>query len=138
MLNHIIIMGRVCNQIELRMTAGGTPVTTFTVAVDRDYTPKGEGKQTDFIEVVAWRNTAEFVSKYFGRGRMVVVDGKLQSRQWTDKNNNKRTEWEIQAENVYFADSKQSNGGSQSNGVEPQKTANNEFAEIEDDGELPF
>ena len=141
MLNHIIIMGRVCNQIELRMTAGGTPVTTFTVAVDRDYTPKGEGKQTDFIEVVAWRNTAEFVSKYFGRGRMVVVDGKLQSRQWTDKNNNKRTEWEIQAENVYFADSKQSNSGIQSSGVANENTHNNvEFTEEDDFSEenLPF
>lgn len=137
-LNRIIVMGRIVNDIELKKTQSGVEVCSFKVACDRDFKSADGKKECDFIPVVAWRNTASFLAKYFGRGRMVVVDGKLQSRQWTDKNNNKRTEWEIQAENVYFADSKQSNGGGQSNGVAAQETANNEFTEIEDDGDLPF
>lgn len=138
MLNHIIIMGRVCNQIELKKTQSGVEICSFKVACDRDFKSVDGKKECDFIPVVAWRNTAVFVSRFMSKGRMVVVDGKLQSRQWTDKNNNKRTEWEIQAENVYFADSKQSNGGSQSSGVAAQETANNEFAEDEMMGDLPF
>lgn len=137
-LNKIVVMGRIVNDIELKKTQSGVEVCSFKVACDRDFKSADGKKECDFIPVVAWRNTASFLAKYFGRGRMVVVDGKLQSRQWTDKNNNKRTEWEIQADNVYFADSKQSNGGGQSNGVVPQETDNNEFTEIEDDGELPF
>lgn len=138
MLNHIIIMGRVCNQIELKKTQSGVEVCSFKVACDRDFKSADGKKECDFIPVVAWRNNASFLAKYFGKGRMVVVDGKLQSRQWTDKNNNKRTEWEIQADNVYFADSKQSNGGGQSNGVATQETDNNEFTEIDEEGDLPF
>lgn len=137
-LNKFIGMGRIANDIELKKTQSGVSVCTFKIACERDFKNADGKKDCDFITVVAWRNTAEFVSKFMGKGRMVVVEGKLQSRQWTDKNNNKRTEWEIQAENVYFADSKQSNGGSQSNGLEVQETANNEFSEIEEDGELPF
>ena len=134
-LNKFIGMGRIANDIELKHTQSGVSVCTFKIACERDFKNADGKKECDFITVVAWRNTAEFVSKFMEKGRNVVVDGKLQSRQWTDKNNNKRTEWEIQAENIYFADSK-SNGGSQSNGVEPQE--NNEFAEIEEDGEIPF
>ena len=137
-LNKIIVMGRIVNDIYLKKTQSGVEVCSFKVACERDFKTADGKKECDFIPVVAWRNTALFLAKYFGRGRMVVVDGKLQSRQWTDKNNNKRTEWEIQAENVYFADSKQSNSGSQSNGVAAQETANNEFTEIEDEGDLPF
>ena len=137
-LNRIIVMGRIVNDIELKKTQSGVEVCSFKVACERDFKNADGKKECDFIPVVAWRNTASFLAKYFGMGRMVVVDGKLQSRQWTDKNNNKRTEWEIQADNVYFADSKQSNGGSQSNGVMAQETANNEFAEIEDEGDFPF
>lgn len=140
-LNKIIVMGRIVNDIELKKTQSGVEVCSFKVACDRDFKSADGKKECDFIPVVAWRNTASFLAKYFGKGRMVVVDGKLQSRQWTDKNNNRRTEWEIQAENVYFADSKQSNGGGQNNVVAAQETANNEFAEIEDDfseENLPF
>ena len=138
MLNKIIVMGRIVNDIELKKTQSGVEVCSFKVACDRDFKGADGKKECDFIPVVAWRNTASFLAKYFGRGRMVVVDGKLQSRQWTDKNNNRRTEWEIQAENVYFADRKQSNGVGQSNGAAAQETANNEFAEIEEEGDLPF
>ena len=138
MLNKIIVMGRIVNDIELKKTQSGVEVCSFKVACDRDFKSADGKKECDFIPVVAWRNTAVFVSRFMSKGRMVVVDGKLQSRQWTDKNNNKRTEWEIQADNVYFADSKQSNGSGQNNGVAAQETSNNEFAEIEDDGDIPF
>lgn len=103
-LNHIDIMGRICNQIELRRTGSGTAVTSFTLAVDRDYS-KGE-KETDFIECVAWGKTAEFVSKYFSKGRAAVVSGRLQIRSWTDKEGNKRRNAEVLADSVYFGDSK--------------------------------
>lgn len=106
MLNHITIMGRICNDIELRRTGSGVAVTSFTMAVDRDFKEKNGEKETDFIEVVAWRNTAEFVDKYFGRGRVAVVSGRLQIRSWTDKDGNKRKTAEVVADNVYFGDSK--------------------------------
>ena len=106
MLNRIDIMGRMTKDPELRHTNTGTPVASFTLAVDRDFAAQGAEKETDFIECVAWRNTAEFVSKYFAKGRMAVVSGRLQLRKWTDKDGNKRTNAEVVAENVYFADSK--------------------------------
>lgn len=102
MLNHITIMGRLTKDVELRRTNTGTAVASFTLAVDRDF---GE-KETDFIEVCAWRNTAEFVSKYFSKGRMAVVSGRLQIRKWNDKDGNKRSTAEVVADNVYFGDSK--------------------------------
>ena len=102
MLNHITIMGRLTKDVELRRTNTGTAVASFTLAVDRDF---GE-KETDFIEVVAWKNTAEFVSKYFAKGRMAVVSGRLQIRKWQDKDGNKRSTAEVVADNVYFGDSK--------------------------------
>ena len=107
MLNHITIMGRLTRDPELRRTNSGTPVASFTVAVDRDFSGKDGGeKETDFIDCVAWRGTAEFVDKYFKKGRMIVVSGRLQIRGWTDKEGNKRRSAEIVADNVYFGDSK--------------------------------
>ena len=108
MLNKIIIMGRLTRDPELRRTGSGTAVTSFSLACDRDFKSQSGEKETDFIEVVAWKNTAEFVSKYFSKGRMAVVDGRLQIRDWTDKDGGKRRSAEVVADNVYFADSKRS------------------------------
>ena len=107
MLNHITIMGRLTRDPELRRTGSGVAVASFTVAVDRDFGKNENGeKETDFIDCVAWRQTGEFVSKYFTKGRMAVVSGRLQIRSWTDKDGNKRRTAEIVADNVYFGDSK--------------------------------
>ena len=106
MLNHITIMGRLTRDPELRRTDSGIAVTSFTVAVDRDRAPEGQDKETDFLDCVAWRGTAEFVEKYFSKGRMIVVSGRLQIRPWTDKEGNKRRSAEIVADSVYFGDSK--------------------------------
>ena len=107
MLNHITIMGRLTRDPELRRTGSGIAVASFTLAVDRDYSPKDGGeRETDFIDCVAWRQTGEFVSKYFTKGRMAVVSGRLQIRSWTDKDGNKRRTAEVVADNVYFGDSK--------------------------------
>ena len=108
MLNKIIIMGRFTRDPELRRTGSGTAVTSFSLACDRDFKSQSGDKDTDFIEVVAWKNTAEFVSKYFIKGRMALVDGRLQIRDWTDKDGGKRRSAEVVADNVYFADSKRS------------------------------
>ena len=106
MLNHIVLMGRLTRDPELRRTANGVAVASFTLAVDRDFAAAGAEKEPDFIDIVAWRNTAEFVSKYFTKGRMAVVCGRLQIRNWNDKEGNKRRSAEVIAENVYFGDSK--------------------------------
>ena len=106
MLNTITIMGRLTRDPELRGTGSGIAVASFTVAVDRDRAPEGQEKETDFIDCVAWRQTAEFIEKYFNKGRMIVVSGRLQIRGWTDKEGNKRRSAEIVADNVYFGDSK--------------------------------
>ena len=109
MLNHIVIMGRLTRDPELRRTGSGIAVTSFSLAVDRDFSPKDGGeRETDFIDCVAWRSTGEFVSKYFTKGSMAVVSGRLQIRGWTDKDGNKRRSAEIVADNVYFGDSKRS------------------------------
>ena len=130
MLNHIVLMGRLTKDPELRHTGSGKPVASFSIAVDRDFSGQDGQKETDFIDVVAWRNTAEFVSKYFTKGRMAVVAGRLQIRSWTDKDGNKRRSAEVVADNVYFGDSKKE-------GDAPVFTG--DFAEIdEDDGRLPF
>lgn len=132
MLNRIIVMGRMTRDPELRRTNSGTAVASFTVAVDRDFKSQSGEKETDFIDVVAWRNTAEFVSKYFSKGRMAVVEGRLQLRDWTDKDGNKRRTAEIVADSVYFGDSKRDGGDA------AQSELQSGFSEIEDDGNLPF
>ena len=106
MLNHIVLMGRLTRDPELRRTGSGIAVATFALAVDRDFNSQSGERETDFIDIVAWRNTAEFVSKYFTKGRMAVVSGRLQIRGWTDKDGNKRRTAEVVADNVYFGDSK--------------------------------
>ena len=117
MLNHITIMGRLTRDPELRRTGSGIAVASFTVAVDRDFGGRDGGeKETDFIDCVAWRQTGEFVSKYFTKGRMIVVSGRLQIRSWTDKDGNKRRTAEVVADNVYFGDSKRDNDGGSSYG----------------------
>ena len=167
MLNHIVIMGRLTRDPELRYTQSNTPVVSFRVAVDRDFQNRETGeRQTDFIDCVAWRASAEFVSKYFQKGSMAVVSGRLQMRDWTDRDGNKRTSAEIVADNVYFGESKRSregnsgenygggyggNGGynsgyssrnnnnNASNGFNSAPQGGNAFAELDDgDGELPF
>ena len=113
MLNHITIMGRLTRDPELRRTGSGIAVASFTVAVDRDFGGRDGGeKETDFIDCVAWRQTGEFVSKYFTKGRMIVVSGRLQIRNWTDKDGNKRRTAEVVADNCYFGDSKRDDQGS--------------------------
>ena len=111
MLNQIIIMGRLTRDPELRRTQSGTAVCSFSVAVDRDFKSQSGEKETDFIDVVAWRQTGEFVSKYFTKGRMIVVSGSLQSRKWQDRNGQNRISWEVIADNVYFGDSKRDSVG---------------------------
>jgi len=114
MLNHICIMGRLTRDPELRYTQSGTAVCSFTVAVDRDYAAQGQQRETDFIDCVAWRQGGEFVSKYFSKGSAIAVDGRLQSRKWTDRDGNKRTAWEILVDHTYFCGSKADNQGGQS------------------------
>ena len=157
MLNHITIMGRLTRDPELRYTQSQTPVASFTLAVDRDFGGRDGGeKQTDFIDCVAWRQTAEFVSKYFTKGRMAVVSGRLQIRDWTDREGGKRRSAEVVVDNVYFGDSRRENNDSGNYGGNsygssygdssrsysaPASSAPsaNTFAELDDgDGELPF
>ena len=149
MLNHIVIMGRLTRDPELRRTGTGVAVTSFSLAVDRDFAPRDGGeRETDFIDCVAWRQTGEFVSKYFTKGRMAVVSGRLQIRNWTDKDGNKRRTAEIVADNVYFGDSKrEGDGGSHSaapaapsyGGYAAPAPAASDFAMLEDDdAQLPF
>ena len=134
MLNKIILIGRLTRDPELRKTQSGPAVASFTLAVDRDYKPQDGERETDFIDVVAWRGTAEFVSKYFTKGRMAVVEGRLQVRDWKDKDGNKRRNTEVIADSVYFGDSKKV-----SESDTPAETSG-EFQELPDEekGELPF
>ena len=162
MLNHIVLMGRLTRDPELRRTGSGVAVASFTLAVDRDFAAQGAEKETDFVDIVAWRNTAEFVSRYFTKGRMAVVTGRLQIRNWTDKEGNKRRSAEVVADNVYFGESKRgnegtsnysnygnSNGGYNSNPAPapsygggysaPAAAPASDFAMLEDDdAQLPF
>ena len=155
MLNHIVIMGRLTKDPELRRTQSGIAVTSFSLAVDRDYKPENGERETDFIDIVAWRSSAEFVQKYFSKGRMAVVSGRLQIRNWTDKEGNKRRSAEVVADNVYFGDSKRdnqdsgfgadqsysapaSNFGGYSAPAAPSAVSDFAMLEDEDDGHLPF
>lgn len=151
MLNHITIMGRLTRDPELRRTGNGTAVASFTIAVDRDYSGKDGGdKETDFIECVAWRQTGEFVSKYFSKGRMIVVSGRLQVRKWKNKDGENRYSTEVVADNCYFGDSKKDDTGSNSYSgnyggytapalPEHPTTPASDFAMLDDsDAQLPF
>ena len=144
MLNKIIIMGRLTRDPELRRTASSTAVAGFTLVVDRDFKSQNGEKSTDFIDVVAWRNTAEFVAKYFTKGRMAVVEGRLQIRDWKDKDGNNRRSAEVVAENVYFGDSKRDGApagdyAAPMGGYAAPVSTTSSFSEIEDeDGDLPF
>ena len=149
MLNHIVIMGRLTRDPELRRTGTGVAVASFTVAVDRDFGKNENGeKETDFIDCVAWRQTGEFVSKYFTKGRMAVVSGRLQIRSWTDKDGNKRRTAEVVADNVYFGDSRREGesaggysapAGSFGGYSAPAAAPASDFAMLEDDdAQLPF
>ncbi len=120
MLNRIIVMGRLVRDPELRTTQSGISVTSFTLAVDRDFKSRDSGeKSTDFIDVVAWRQTAEFVCKYFSKGRMAIAEGRLQIRDWKDRDGNNRRSAEVVADNVYFGDSKRDSGGDSYGGPPP-------------------
>lgn len=144
-LNRIIIQGRMVRDPELRRTQSGTPVASFTLAVDRDFKDKQTGERgVDFIDVVAWRSTGEFVSRYFTKGRMAVVDGRLQMREWTDKEGNKRRNAEVVADNIYFGDSKRDGDSCNTSsayqepdyGTAPEK---DQFSALSENyGELPF
>ena len=147
MLNHIVLMGRLTRDPELRQTQSGVSVASFTLAVDRDFQSRDGGeKQTDFIDIVAWRNTAEFVSKYFTKGKMAVVSGRLQIRDWTDREGGKRRSAEVVADNVYFGESKSGSQGGQPSGGKSGGSyggydapeIKTDFSEVEDDGDLPF
>ena len=131
MLNHITVMGRLTRDVDLKTTPAGIAVASFSIAVERDFAEGGE-KKTDFIDVVAWRNTAEFVSKYFTKGMMAVISGRLQIREWTDKEGNKRKTAEIVADNVYFGEGKKDSGGGNQT-----KPAGNPI-DVPTDGDLPF
>ena len=135
MLNRIVLMGHLTRDPELRRTQSGTEVTSFSLAVERDFKSQSGEKETDFIEVVAWKGTAEIVSKYFSKGRMAVVSGRLQIRDWTDKDGNKRRSAEVLADSVYFGDSKKDSG---SQAKAPVDVSADDFSEVEDDGQLPF
>ena len=148
MLNHIVIMGRLTRDPELRRTGSGIAVASFTLAVDRDFGKNENGeRETDFIDCVAWRQTGEFVSKYFTKGRMAVVSGRLQIRSWTDKDGNKRRTAEVVADNVYFGDSKREGDGSFGSAPAssfggysaPEPSGASDFAMLDDDdAQLPF
>ena len=138
MLNRIILMGRLTRDPELRHTQSGTAVASFTLAVDRDFKGQNGEKDTDFIDIVAWRHTGEFVSKYFTKGRMAVVAGRLQIRDWTDREGNKRRSAEVIAEDVYFGDSRRTEGAGDGPSYAPQKE-DAQFSQLDDDdSELPF
>ncbi|NCC68583.1 MAG: single-stranded DNA-binding protein [Clostridia bacterium] len=148
MLNHIVLMGRLTRDPELRYTQSGTAVASFSIAVDRDFASKEGGeRQTDFIDCVAWRQTGEFVSKFFTKGSMAVVSGRLQIRDWQDKEGNKRRSAEVVADNVYFGESKHRDGGDSgfresapaAGGFAGRESKGSAFSEIDSgDGDLPF
>ena len=145
MLNRIVIMGRLGKDPELRHTQTGTPVASFNLAVDRDFKDKNTGeRETDWINVTAWRGTAEFAARNFTKGRMAVVEGRLQMRGWTDKEGNKRTSAEVVAEHMYFGDSKRDGQGTGSYGGYSFQSNGGVLVEVpdeeipDDDGEFPF
>ena len=136
MLNKIFLMGRIVRNPELRYTGNETPVCSFTLAVDRDYQTGGSERQTDFVDCVAWRKTAEFVSKYWTRGQLMVLEGTLQSRKRKDKNDETHVAWEVVADTVYFGGDKKSDGEA----AKPSRVDASTFEDLPDDfdAELPF
>lgn len=144
MLNRIIIAGRMTADPELRRTQSGTAVSSFTLAVDRDFKNQNGEKETDFINCVAWKGSAEFASNYFSKGQMAIVDGRLQMREWADKDGNKRRSVEVIADNVYFGERKREEQNDYTRQVWPEPKAENtlqeseQFTEIDSDGPLPF
>lgn len=143
MLNRVIIQGRLASDVTLRYTQSGIPVATARIAVDRDFKDKSTGERaTDFVNIVAWRGTGEFLSKFFAKGRMVVVDGRLQMRDWTDKEGVKRTTAEVVADSVYFGDSKRDGDscntykGNALSGYAPPDS--DQFSEMSDSEDMPF
>ena len=140
MLNKIVLQGRLCYDPELRHTQSGAAVSSFTLAVDRDFKSHSGERETDFVNCTAWKSVAEFTARYFSRGRMAIVEGRLQSRKYTDKDGNNRTAYEVVASSVYFGDSKKESDhlDKLADDAAPVAPAG-EFAELtEDDGELPF
>lgn len=136
MLNKVFLQGRLVADPELRHTQQGTPVASYRLAVDRDYKSKNQkGQNTDFVNIVSWRNTAEFVSRYFAKGRMMLVEGRLQMRSYTDKDGNKRVAAEVVTDNVHFADSRK-DGSNNEDGSLQESAGFDELAD--DDGDLPF
>lgn len=139
MLNKIIIIGRLTKDIELKYTNTQIPVASFAIASERDFAKNADQKETDFFNVVAWRSTAEFVSKWFQKGSLIIVDGKLQTRKWKDKYDQNRTEVEIIAENVYFGESKQRRENTEYGNNQIDYTmGNNDFKPLDDDEDVPF
>lgn len=140
MLNHIVLMGRLTRDPELRRTGSGIAVASFTLAVDQDYTSSQDGKRgVDFIDVVAWRHHGEFVSKYFTKGQMAVVSGRLSIRNWTDSEGSKRRNAEVVADNVYFAGSKPGGNNSNQQAAQYEAPVQQDFTMLEDDdSDLPF
>ncbi len=145
MLNCVTLMGRLTADPELRTTTTGRSVATFSIAVERSYARQGEQRQTDFINIVAWENTANFVSRYFAKGSMIAIQGQIQTRSYEDKNGNKRTAFEVIAREVSFCGSKNETGtraAAPASAAQPapayQTAAPSDFEEIEDDEDLPF
>ena len=139
MLNSVCLMGRLTADPELKSTQSGVSVCSFRIAVDRTYTPKGQEKQTDFINIVTWRSTAEFVSRYFRKGQLVAVQGSIQTGQYTDRDGNKRTTFDVVADNVFFAEKKAESGETkQGAGYDHSPDIQGDFEEIIGDESLPF
>ena len=139
MLNSVCLMGRLTADPELKSTQSGVSVCSFRIAVDRTYTPKGQEKQTDFINIVTWRSTAEFVSRYFRKGQLVAVQGSIQTGQYTDRDGNKRTAFDVVADNVFFAEKKAESGETkQGAGYDHSPDIQGDFEEIIGDESLPF
>lgn len=149
MYNKAILIGRLTADPELRQTPNGVSVASFSIAVNRSFTSKGGERQTDFIDIVAWRQTAEFVCRYFAKGKLILIEGSIQTRQYTDKQGNNRRAWEVVADSAHFAESKNASAGQSGGGDTYRQEAPapapayssgsvDDFMEIDDDGDLPF
>lgn len=139
MINNVVLMGRLTADPELKTTPNGTSVTSFSVAVERNYAPKGQERETDFINVVAWRQTAEFICRYFGKGQMIAVEGSIQTRKYQDKKGNNRVSVEVVANQVSFCGSKNEGCARQQESSDPLDVdTGDDFEDLPDDDMLPF